>query len=133
MKTIIRNILIFSFTLYFLPQFIPGVHILGGLTTILVGGVALALMFIILKPILNIISFPINVLTLGIFSIFTNALILYLLTVFVTDISVVAFTYQKASFAGFAIPSIAFNTFFAYLYTAFILSIIDTFISWLMK
>lgn len=71
--------------------------------------------------------------TMGVFSIFTNALLLYLLTVFVVDISIVPFTYPEATFAGFSTPEIYFNTFFAYLYTAFILSMIDACIQWLME
>jgi len=112
---------------------IPGFHISGGFTTLIIGGVALAIMFVILKPILSIISFPINFLTLGIFSIFINILILYLLTVFITGISVTSFTYQKMEILGFITPKIFFNTFFAYSYTAFILSVIDSFVKWLMK
>jgi len=133
MKTIIRNILIYTLSLYFLPMIIPGFHISGGFTTLIIGGVALAIMFVILKPILSIISFPINFLTLGIFSIFINILILYLLTVFITGISVTSFTYQKMEILGFITPKIFFNTFFAYSYTAFILSVIDSFVKWLMK
>ncbi len=133
MKTLIRNIAIYTFALYLIPQWIPGVHISGGLMTLFIGGIGLALMFLILKPILNIISFPVNVLTLGLFSIFTNVLILYLLTVFVTSVSIVPFTYHKMDLLGVIIPSIAFNTFFAYVYTSFVLSVIDSFLSWLMR
>ena len=133
MKTILRNIGIYTLILYFLPFIIPGVQIEGGAVTLFTAGIALALMFLILKPILNIISFPVNILTLGLFSIFTNVLILYLLTVFITDVSVVSFTYEKMEYAGFITPVISFNTFFAYLYTAFVLSFIDSFVKWLIK
>lgn len=133
MKTILRNIGIYTLILYFLPFIIPGVEIEGGAATLFTAGIALALMFLILKPILNIISFPVNIITLGLFSIFTNVLILYLLTVFITDVSVTSFTYDKTEFAGFITPKISFNTFFAYLYTAFVLSFIDSFAKWLIK
>src|SRR6266446_3948954 len=114
MKTITRNIAIYTFALYLLPKIIPGVHINGGFWTLVVGGFALAFMFLILRPILNIISFPVNILTLGLFSILTNVFILYLLTVFVTGISIEPFTYGKSNMLGFIAPKIAFNTFFAY-------------------
>ncbi|MBU4098766.1 phage holin family protein, partial [Patescibacteria group bacterium] len=71
MKAITRAAVIYSLTLYFLPMLIPGLKITGGFLTFLMGGIALALMFLILKPILNIISFPINLVTLGLFSILT--------------------------------------------------------------
>lgn len=133
MKTIIRTIGIYTLILFFLPSIIPGVKIEGGAATLFTAGVALAIMFLILKPILNIISFPVNIITLGLFSIFTNVLIIYLLTVFIPDVTVDPFTYAKTEAFGFITPKISFNTFFAYLYTAFILSFIDSFIKWLIK
>lgn len=133
MKTIARAIFIYTFSLYLLPFIIPGVQIKGGFITLLIGGLGLALMFLIIKPILNFISLPINLITLGLFSIVTNALILYILTVFISGISIVSFTYNRTDFYGFIIPSLTFSMFFAYIYTAFVLSFIDSFFSWLVK
>lgn len=133
MKTIARSIVIYSFALYFLPMLIPGFKVSGGFLTFLIGGIALALMFLVLKPILNIISFPINLITLGLFSILTNALILYLLVFFVIGISIVPFSYPPSEVLGFAVPKISFSLLFAYIYTSFMLSFIDSFFSWLIK
>ena len=133
MKTIIRNIAIYTFALFLLPKIIPGVQLTGGLWTLFVGGLVLALMFLVLKPVLGIISLPVNILTLGLFSVLTNTFILYLLTILVTGVSVSHFSYPGFKALGFVIPSIQFNTFFAYVYTAFVLSFIDTFLTWLMK
>ena len=133
MRTILRSIGIYLLALYFIPQIVPGFTIEGGFTTILVGAVVLAFMFLVLKPILNIISFPVNMLTLGLFSIITNAFILYILTILVPNITVQPFTYPKGHFFGFITPVISFNTFFAYTYSAFILSSINSGIRWLIK
>src|SRR5258708_40236687 len=111
MKTIIRKILTYIGALYFLPQLIPGIHISGGFTTLLIGGVTLALLFLILKPILNLISFPINLVTFGIFSLVINAVLLYLLTVFIKGIAITAFSYHNINFEGFSTPTLEFNTF----------------------
>src|SRR5688572_20251379 len=133
MKTLLRNLVIYSLILFLLPQIIPGMSIIGGLNTLLVGSFVLTLLFIILKPILSIISFPVNILTLGVFNIFINGLLIYLLTVFVTEITISAFTYTNANVLGFITPVIAFNTFFAYLYVAFILTLINSSIRWLIE
>lgn len=133
MKTITRGIFFYSLALYFLPMLIPGVKITGGFLTYLIGGIALMLMFMILKPIFNIISFPINIVTLGLFSIITNALILYLLVFFVIGISIIPFNYPSFEILGFDIPKTSFSPLFAYIYTAFVLSFIDSFFSWLVK
>jgi putative membrane protein len=133
MKTILRSVGIYLLALYFIPQFVPGFTIEGGFTTLFIGAVVLALMSLVLKPLLNIISFPVNMLTLGLFSIIINALILYLLTILVPNITVQPFTYPRAHIYGFITPVIYFNTFFAYTYSAFILSCINSGIRWLIK
>lgn len=133
MKTILRNIAIYLLILYFLPQFIPGFTIEGGPWTFVIGATVLALMFLIIKPILTIISFPINFLTMGIFSILINALILYLLTIIVPNITVQPFTYARADIFGVIIPKIQFNTFFAYVYSAFAIASISGALKWLMR
>jgi len=133
MKTILRSFAIYLLALYFIPQIVPGFTIYGGFPTLIVGSIALALMSLILKPILNIISFPINLLTMGLFSIIVNAIILYLLTILVPNITVQPFTYPRAHIYGFITPNIAFDTFFAYTFSAFILSCINTIIRWLIQ
>jgi putative membrane protein len=112
---------------------IPGFTLEGGIWTLFVGATVLALMFLVLKPILNIISFPVNMLTLGLFSIVVNAFILYLLTVVVPEITVQPFHYPRSEFFGFIIPKTDFNTFFAYAYSAFVLATINSVIRWLIK
>jgi putative membrane protein len=133
MKTLFRRIFVYTFGLFLMQLLIPGVSISGGIWMIVLGGVVLGLMFLILKPVLNLLTFPINAMTLGLTSIFTSALILYLLTVFVGAISIEAFSYPRTEIMGVIIPKLTFNTFFAYIYSAFVLSFIDSLLSWLMN
>jgi uncharacterized membrane protein YvlD (DUF360 family) len=133
MKTLFRRVFIYTFGLFLMQLVIPGVNIAGGFWTMLLGGVLLALMFLILKPVLNLLTLPINLMTAGLFSIFTSALILYLLTVFVGSITVEPFVYPRIDLLGVIIPKLTFNTFLAYIYSAFVLSFIDSFLSWLMS
>ncbi len=93
----------------------------------------LTIMLLILKPLLNILTFPFNLITLGLFSIFTNALILYLLTVFVPGIIIQAFTFTGANIYGFIIPGMHFSTLFAFLTTSILLAAITTGIRWLIE
>ncbi len=132
MKTILRRIAIYTFTLYLLPFIISGVKINGGLETLFIGGAALALMFLVLKPILNIISFPVNLITLGLFSIVTNGFILYLMTRFVDGILISAFRYPSFHYLGFSTPEFSLNIYLAYIFIAFVISVIESALSWLM-
>lgn len=133
MKSIFRNVLFYSFSLFVLTQFLTGVNISGGLPTYIFGGIVLSIMFLIVKPILNIIALPLNIITLGTFSFFINVIILYLLTMFVPNIKIVPFIFQGYSFAGFIIPKVSLNQFFAVFVVGIFLSIIVTFLSWLIE
>jgi putative membrane protein len=133
MKTILRRIFISSFALFIMPLLIPGMNVAGGFWMLLLGGIVLAGLFLILKPILNILTFPVNAMTMGLFSVFNSALILYLLTVFVGSITIEPFMYPRTDLLGVIIPKLTFNTFLAFIYTAFVLSFIDSFLSWIMS
>lgn len=133
MKGLIRNTVINGVSLAVLNQVVPGVTIVGGFKTFVLAGFILSLLLLLLKPILNILSLPLNMVTLGLFSFFTNSIILYLLTVLVTDVTISKFTFNGYEVAGFVIPVMNFNTLMAFVITAAILSIIIAFFDWLIK
>jgi putative membrane protein len=133
MKSILRNTLINAFALFLISQAISGIRISGGFESYLLAGFALSLLFLILKPILNIISIPLNIITLGFFSVVTNIIIYYLLTVFITSVTISDFTYPGFSYGGFIIPKIYINIFFSFLLISIMQSFIFSFIAWLMR
>lgn len=133
MKTIIRSTAVYSLALFLLDYVNDGLRVQGGFTAYIFGGLALCLLFMVLKPILNIFSLPLNLITLGMFSFLTNTIILYLATVFVPQIKVSSFVFQGLNVAGFIVPQISFNTFFAFVISAFLLSIVVGVIEWLIK
>jgi putative membrane protein len=133
MKSLLKHTVLNAVSLFLVAQVLSGVKVNGGFMTYVLGGLALSLLFYIVKPILNLLSAPLNLLTLGFFSIFTNIIILYLLTVFISDISITAFTFNGISGAGFIIPKIHLNTFFAFWAVSFFQSLFVSFISWLFK
>ena len=133
MRAIIRNIVFHAVSLFILAQFFSGVKITGGFLTFLFGGAVLSIMLIVVKPILNIISLPLNILTLGLFSFFSNIIILLLLTMFVPQIKIEPFLFHGFSYAGFIIPSFHFNQIEAFVVSGFALSAIITFLTWLIR
>jgi putative membrane protein len=112
---------------------ISGVKVNGGLITLLLAGIALTLLLKILKPVLSILMLPLNIVTLGIFSFLINVIIFYVLTILVVGISITSFTFQGISFAGFIIPHIYFNTFFAFVLVSLLQSAIVSLLNWIIK
>jgi putative membrane protein len=133
MKSLLRNTLFNAFSIFIISQAISGMRVSGGLITFLFGGLALTILFLVLKPILNILALPLNIITLGLFSFLINVALFYILTVLVVGISVTSFTFPGLSFAGFIVPKIYLNTFFAFVLVAFMQSVIVSFLSWLIK
>lgn len=133
MKGILRNTIFNAISLFVLTQILSGVKVNGGFGVLLFAGFVLSFLFIILKPVLNLFSLPLNLVTLGLFSFLTNAILLYLLTVFVPNVVITQFTFNGFSFAGFIVPVMHFNTFYAYIIAAGFLSITINFFNWLTR
>jgi putative membrane protein len=74
MKLIIR-ILLTSVLVLLIANFMTGVHV-AGFTTALIVAVVLGFLNVFIKPILVILTLPITVLTLGLFLLVINALII---------------------------------------------------------
>lgn len=68
---------------------VPGVHVTWISAFVLV--IVLTFINIFIKPIIKILTLPINILTLGIFSLFINALFIILVSKFVPGFSVAGF------------------------------------------
>lgn len=133
MKSLVRNTAVNAFGLFLLTGILPGVKILGGMATFIFGGFILSVMYFFLRPIFNLLALPLNLVTFGSFSFLINMAILYLLTVFIPQISISSFVFTGYSFAGFIIPKVSFNTFFAYLVSSLVLSITVSLVQWLIK
>lgn len=71
------NLLITAVIVYLLANFLPGISVDGFGSSIIVV-IVLALLNFLVKPILQLISIPITILTLGLFLFVINALIILL-------------------------------------------------------
>lgn len=88
---IIINLLINAVTAFFLSKYIlPGVHI-DSFTTAVLFAIVLALLNLIIRPVLSILGLPLTVITLGLFSLVINAIILLLADHFVDGLVIDGF------------------------------------------
>lgn len=89
MNLIIR-ILVTSGLVLLIAHFMPGVHV-AGFTTAIIVAVVLGLLNIFIKPIMVILTLPVTILTLGLFLLVINALIIILCTYIVGGFHVDSF------------------------------------------
>jgi putative membrane protein len=88
--TFLLRILLTAVVVVFLANFLPGVTVTGYLTAIVVA-LVLALLNLIVKPILVLLTLPVTILTLGLFLIVINAIIILLVDAFVAGFQVSGF------------------------------------------
>ena len=66
-----------SLALYVATWFVAGFNFTGGIKEYAIAGVVLGLLNMIVKPVIKLISMPIIILTLGLFTIVINGLLLW--------------------------------------------------------
>ncbi|MCK8491960.1 MULTISPECIES: phage holin family protein [Spirosoma] len=88
---LIIRILISAVAVYVASLFIPGISVTGGAGTYLVIAIVLGLLNAFVKPILTVLTIPITILTLGLFLIVINVLMVYLASSLVSGFHVSGF------------------------------------------
>ena len=130
---IIRSILLEAISLYILTQLLPGFIVFGGMQTYIIGGAVLWLLSITLKPALNFVAAPFYLITFGLVSIITHALIFFILTKLLHSIQIKSFTLASISIFGVVIPRFNFNLLEAFLIVAATQIMIKWIILWIAK
>lgn len=133
MKTILRHYVIDTVALFLLSKIATGMLFENGLVTLLLAGLALSLSSLLIKPIINILLLPINLVTFGLFKWLSSAIAFYIVTLIVPGFKIVGFNFSSLSTTWFEIPGISFSGLFAYLAFSFLLSLIASLVHWLIK
>lgn len=84
MLKFIAKFVLFVVAVYLTAYFVPGIHIEGIKNTLIVS-VVLGLLNTFVKPFVKILTFPVNMLTLGLFTIVINALMVILCEILVPE------------------------------------------------
>lgn len=133
MKSLARLILINCLSLFLLELLVSGFSISGGFIPLLLSGLVLTILFKTVKPVLQVLSLPLNAITFGLFSFAINALLLWIASLFVKDIHITFFASHRIVFAGFIIPGVIIHNLpFVYLMLAVILCVIIACITWIV-
>ncbi|HVU06316.1 MAG TPA: phage holin family protein [Candidatus Paceibacterota bacterium] len=95
MKIILRFLLVAG-AIMALPHLVPGIAV-AGIYPALIAAAIFGLLNLVVKPIVGIVTLPINIVTLGLFGLVVNSLLLWFVGSFVAGFSVATFT---AAFVG---------------------------------
>jgi putative membrane protein len=121
-KHFILLLILTSLTFYGVTYYFPEyLQIEGGLMAFLLPALFLTILNSTLKPILKLLSLPLQVLSLGLFSVVINILVLYALE-FIVSI-----------FSAFSISFVILGGFINYFIVSVIISFLNIFNHWLIK
>lgn len=90
MLKILLRILATAGALLLIANFLPGISVASAYTALVVA-ILWGIMSVTLRPVLTLLTLPINLLTLGLFSFVLNALLFWLLSTFVAGFHVAGF------------------------------------------
>lgn len=132
MKRLIRAYVIYTGVLWIIASYFGGINYGNDLKTLLGAALALTLAETLLKPIINLLLLPFNLVTLGVFRWISNGLMLYITALVVPGFSLVPFTYPGFSSELFIIPAMQLGVVSAYIFLSLVLSFIASFVFWLV-
>lgn len=133
MKSIIRYFIAETVSLYLISRVFSGMVFDNGTQTLLLTGVVLMISTIIVKPIINILILPLNLVTFGFFKWVASVVAIYIVTLIVPGFHIVSFLFAGFSSKWIDLPSFHLGGFLAYLAFSFALSIFSSFMLWLVK
>jgi putative membrane protein len=111
MLKVILKILITAGALLLIARFVPGIAISGYATALWVA-LLWGIVGVTLRPLLGLLTLPITIMTLGLFSFILNALLLWLLAAFVPNFSVSGFLPALEASVLLSIVSMVLHTAF---------------------
>ncbi len=133
MKSLLRSFIINIAALYIASNIIPGMMYSGGIQTLIFATLVLAIMNLLIRPIINILLLPINLITLGAFRWLVNVFVLFLLIVVISNLNIEAFSFSGFEYQGFTVPDIEVSRFWSIVLSSLTISFTNAFLFWLAK
>ena len=133
MKTLIRHYVLDTVALYLASSVTSGLIFAEGIKTLLLAGVGLMAASLVVRPLINLLILPLNLITFGFFKWVSSAVALYLVTLVVPGFAIGNFIFLGLSTGWIGIPSFSLDGIFAYIGFSFLLSLITSFMHWLIK
>lgn len=112
--------------LYLVSQFVQGLKFDGGASTFLLAGAVLALTTMLIKPLINILLLPLNLITFGLFKWIAHAVSLYIVTLVVPGFSISGFNFLGVESYWFSVPPLVLSGVLAVVVFSFLISFISS-------
>ena len=132
-RKLLLTFLINAFAVAMTAAFIPGISYTGGVRGLLLVTVVFAGVNLLIKPVLTLLSMPVEIATIGVFTVIINASMLLLVSQFVRGFSILPFPFPGISHGPFIIAPVMLPAWGTAILGALIIGITVSFLYWLTK
>ncbi len=132
-KKYLRLYLVNFLALWLLGRFMSGVEFLEGYKTIALTALVLSLLSFLVKPLIKLLLIPLNFLTLGAFRWLINVITLWLVSLIIPQFRIESFLFSGFEWSVFVVHEIFIPRFWAFVLVSLFISLINSFIFWLIK
>src|SRR3989304_468871 len=134
LRILLRSLAINLASVYLAVGVLSGiVTYVGGLQTLILAAVVIAVTNLLVRPIINLLLLPIHLLTLGVFRWISNLVVLYLVTLVIPSLQIHSFISPQITLPVLIIPAINFSAFGAFIYVTVVFTLIFHFLYWLFQ
>jgi putative membrane protein len=133
MRTLLKHFVINTVSLYLISQAISGITFENGLYTLCLTGLVLMLITMVIRPIINILLLPFNLVTFGLFKWVSFAITFYLVTLLVPGFKLADFVFSGYVSYWVSIPAVSLSGTLAFLAFAFFISFVSSIVYWIFK
>lgn len=134
MKRFIKIFVIESLALYLVNDLTTGLVFKNGLLSLFITAAALGAASLLIKPIVNILILPINIVTFGLFRWVSHAITFYLVDLVLEDFAISGFSFSGLIIGNFTLDPISIdNLVVSYIIFSFVVSLIVTVFHWIFK
>ncbi len=133
MKRVLRIFIIQSVTLYIVSQIAQGMEFEKGFQSLILTGLALTVASFLVKPIVNLLLIPINLLTFNLFRFVGNAITLYLIDLVLPEFKISAFHFAGMNSNFLFLPEIVIIFPISYLAFSLLISVVSGILHWLVR
>ncbi len=133
MRPLLRALFINGFALWIISQISRGIVFERGFETLLVTATVLGLFNLFIRPLINILLLPINILTLGMFRWLVNVFTLYIVNLVVPGFKITGFYFGGLTYQNIVLPQFELGLIGAFVIISFLIGFISAFLYWLVK
>ncbi len=133
MRSLLKIYITCTLSLYIASVVFGGMRLTEGINSILAAGMALSLFSLLVKPLINLLLLPLNLITFGFFRWVSSAIALYLVTLVIPGFKIINFSFAGLASKWIDIPAIHLNGFMAVVAFSLVISIISSILHWLFS